>query len=66
MSFFSELKRRHVFKVAAAYAVVGWLLVQILVTVEAPLVALAANSSGDLELDTNEFRVLFDSLWDDR
>src|SRR5690349_2654364 len=29
MSFFSELKRRNVYKVAVAYAVVGWLLVQI-------------------------------------
>jgi TolB-like protein len=29
MSLFSELKYRNVFKVAAAYAVVGWLIVQI-------------------------------------
>jgi hypothetical protein len=28
-SFFSELKRRNVYKVAVAYAIVGWLLVQI-------------------------------------
>ena len=28
-SFFGELKRRHVYKVAVAYAVVGWLLVQV-------------------------------------
>jgi TolB-like protein len=28
-SFFTELKRRNVYKVAVAYAVVGWLLVQI-------------------------------------
>lgn len=28
MSFFSELQRRHVYKVGAAYAVAGWLLVQ--------------------------------------
>src|SRR5437762_11476765 len=27
--FFSELKRRNVYKVAAAYAVVGWLIVQV-------------------------------------
>src|SRR5438132_8480858 len=27
-NFFSELKRRNVYKVAVAYAVVGWLLVQ--------------------------------------
>jgi hypothetical protein len=29
MSFFAELKRRNVYKVAAAYAVVGWLIVQV-------------------------------------
>ena len=28
-NFFSELKRRNVYKVAVGYAVVGWLLVQI-------------------------------------
>src|SRR5882724_2911332 len=27
--FFSELKRRNVYKVAVAYAIVGWLVVQI-------------------------------------
>src|SRR6202048_1691906 len=29
MGFFQELKRRNVYKVAAAYAVVGWLLIQV-------------------------------------
>jgi adenylate cyclase len=29
MNFFSELKRRNVYKVAVAYAVVAWLLMQI-------------------------------------
>ena len=28
-NFFSELKRRNVYKIAVAYAVVGWLLVQV-------------------------------------
>jgi len=28
VSFFNELKRRNVFKVAAAYAIVGWLIMQ--------------------------------------
>jgi len=28
-AFFAELKRRNVYKVAVAYAVVGWLVVQI-------------------------------------
>jgi len=27
-NFFAELKRRNVYKVAVAYAVVGWLLMQ--------------------------------------
>ncbi|MFY0592979.1 tetratricopeptide repeat protein [Roseivirga sp.] len=33
----SELKRRNVFKVATAYAVTGWLLIQIAVSIEKPL-----------------------------
>jgi len=32
-SFFSELKRRNVYKVAVAYAIVGWLVIQISSTV---------------------------------
>jgi hypothetical protein len=28
-NFFAELKRRNVYKVAMAYAIVGWLLIQI-------------------------------------
>lgn len=37
MSFLQELKRRKVFKVAAGYAVVAWLLVEVVVTIEQPL-----------------------------
>ncbi len=33
MNFFTELKRRSAYKVAVAYAVVGWLVVQICSTV---------------------------------
>src|ERR1700752_2361277 len=33
LSFFSELKRRNVYKVAVAYAVVGWLVIQVSSTV---------------------------------
>src|ERR1043166_9179637 len=33
INFFAELKRRNVYKVAVAYAVVGWLVVQISSTV---------------------------------
>src|SRR5437763_7767610 len=32
-NFFAELKRRNVYKVAAAYAVVGWLVIQITATI---------------------------------
>ena len=35
--FFCELKRRKVYRVAAAYAVVGWLLIQIAATIFPPL-----------------------------
>ena len=37
MSFLGEIKRRKVFQVAAVYAVVAWLAIQIIATVEAPL-----------------------------
>jgi TolB-like protein/cytochrome c-type biogenesis protein CcmH/NrfG len=37
MSFVGEIKRRKVFQVAAVYAVVAWMLVQIVATIEAPL-----------------------------
>ncbi|MCH8247603.1 MAG: hypothetical protein IH951_14530, partial [Bacteroidetes bacterium] len=33
MSIFRELKRRNVFRVAAAYAVVAWLLIEVTATV---------------------------------
>src|ERR1700730_137178 len=33
MDLFSELKRRNVYKVAVAYAVVGWLVIQVRSTV---------------------------------
>ena len=39
MSLFSELKRRNVFKVATAYAVVGWLTIQVTESI-APRMAL--------------------------
>lgn len=37
MSFMGEMKRRKVFQVAAMYAVVAWLLVQVITSVETPL-----------------------------
>lgn len=37
MAFWDELRRRNVFKVAAAYAVVGWLVTQVVTSIEGPL-----------------------------
>jgi adenylate cyclase len=37
MSFWEEVKRRKVVRVAVAYSVAAWLLIEIVVTVEAPL-----------------------------
>jgi TolB-like protein/Tfp pilus assembly protein PilF len=37
MSFLGEIKRRKFFQVAAVYAVVAWLLVQVITSIEAPL-----------------------------
>ncbi|HUF72650.1 MAG TPA: hypothetical protein VMR74_07110 [Gammaproteobacteria bacterium] len=37
MSFLGEIKRRKAFQVAAVYAVVAWLLVQVVVAIEDPL-----------------------------
>lgn len=35
--FIEELKRRNVFKVTTAYAIAGWLIIQIVTVIEAPL-----------------------------
>jgi len=37
VNLFTELKRRNVFKIAAAYAVVAWVLVQVVISIKAPL-----------------------------
>jgi TolB-like protein/Tfp pilus assembly protein PilF len=37
MSFLGEIKRRKIFQVAVVYAVVAWLLIQIVATIEEPL-----------------------------
>jgi hypothetical protein len=44
--FFGELKRRNVYKVAIAYAVVGWLVMQIAATVVPALHLSLAISSA--------------------
>lgn len=36
-SFFTELKRRHVFKVAVSYAIVAWLIAQVIAVIHEPL-----------------------------
>ena len=36
-SLFNELKRRNVFKVAIAYGVVGWLIIQVITSISEPL-----------------------------
>ncbi len=36
-NFLTELRRRNVFKVGVAYAIVAWLLIQVIVSIEAPL-----------------------------
>jgi len=37
MSFLSEIRRRKVFQVATVYAVVAWILIQVVTAIEAPL-----------------------------
>ena len=37
MNFFTELRRRNVFKIAVAYAVVAWVLVQVVISIKSPL-----------------------------
>ena len=50
-SFFAELKRRNVYKVAVGYAVVGWLLIQVATQVfpffEIPELGRASDSTAD-------------------
>jgi len=41
VSLVTELKRRKVFKVAAAYAVVGWLAIEVASTL--PLILIVSN-----------------------
>ena len=36
-AFLAELRRRNVFRVAAAYLVVGWLILQVMAVIEEPL-----------------------------
>ncbi|MBA2744195.1 MAG: hypothetical protein H0U43_07820, partial [Chthoniobacterales bacterium] len=45
-NFFTELKRRNVYKVAIAYAIVGWLVMQVAATVVPALHLSDAITSG--------------------
>ena len=55
LSFLSELKRRNVYKVAAAYIVVSWLLIQaasiLFPTFDAPPWAMKGNDIGWIRVD---------------
>jgi hypothetical protein len=42
-NFFAELKRRNVYKVAVAYAVAGWLLVQVATLIVMAIVIVAPS-----------------------
>ena len=57
--FFAELKRRNVYKVAVAYAIVGWLAMQIAATVVPALHLSDAITSAVVLLTFSVFR----SLW---
>src|SRR5258705_2280613 len=58
INFFAELKRRNVYKVAVAYAVVGWLLVQVTTQVF-PIFEIPnwANLCGDLNQQPTNNRI---------
>ena len=63
MSFFSELKRRNVFRVGAAYLVVAWLLLQIVDTV-GPMLSLSdAFGRGVLLLIAIGFPIFLIIAW---
>jgi len=61
-SLFRELKRRNVYKVAAAYAVVGWLLFQLksilFPTFEAPSWVMKPNNNFSTPLGSAGLRIV--------
>ena len=60
-SFFTELKRRNVFKVAAAYAIVSWLLIQIIVSVKALAINPKVASKRRLRMAVRTIESLFEA-----
>jgi len=62
-SFFAELKRRNVYKVAVAYAVVGWLVMQVAATVVPALQLPAVITSAVVVLTLLGFPIALVIAW---
>src|SRR5688572_12249035 len=62
-SFFAELKRRNVYKVAVAYAVVGWLVMQVTATVVPALHLPGAITTGVVVLVLLGFPIALVLAW---
>jgi len=62
-NFFAELKRRHVYKVAIAYAIVGWLVMQIAATVVPALHLSDAITSAVVVLTLLGFPIALVLAW---
>ena len=60
-SFFAELKPRNVYKVAAAYAVVAWLLIQI-ATLVFPFFEVPNRQGGGLTFETRRPTFSYEAL----
>ena len=62
-NFFAELKRRNVYKVAVAYAIVGWLMMQVAATVVPALHLSDAITSAVVLLDILGFPIALVLAW---
>src|SRR2546429_9526566 len=62
-NFFAELKRRNVYKVAVAYAIVGWLVMQIAATVVPALHLSDAITSAVVLLVILDFPIALIIAW---
>ena len=62
-NFFAELKRRHVYKVAVAYAVVGWLVMQVAATVVPVFISPMAITSAVVVLTLLGFPIALVFAW---
>src|SRR5437660_5602788 len=61
--FFGELKRRNVYKVAVAYAVIGWLVMQVAATVVPALHLPYAITTGVVVLTLLGFPIALVLAW---